>query len=129
MAITNQERIGKAMELLRQAPAPLVEREFASLNKGKGTAELLRYMGEDRTATKRPLAEWDLAAPLKLMWEVWKDVFRNTLGRAERHSCRSCATRVTSGLTRNRSRATTHTGRSIPWHGFLQLYPLPKRTK
>jgi predicted AAA+ superfamily ATPase len=84
MAITNQERIGKAMELLRQGLAPFVAREFESLQKGKGTAELMRYMGEDRTAAKKPLAEWDVAALLKLMWEAWNEVFRNTLGRAER---------------------------------------------
>ena len=28
MAITNQERVGKAMELLRQGLAPFAEREF-----------------------------------------------------------------------------------------------------
>ena len=30
MAITNQERVGKAMELLRAGLAPFVEREFKS---------------------------------------------------------------------------------------------------
>ena len=30
MAITNQERVGKAMELLRVGLAPFVEREFTS---------------------------------------------------------------------------------------------------
>src|SRR5688572_1726554 len=84
MAITNQERVGKAMELLRQGLAPFVEREFKSLNNGKGAVEVLRYMGEDRTAARKALAEWDVAALLKLMWEAWNDVFRNTLGRAER---------------------------------------------
>lgn len=84
MAITNQERIGKAMELLRQGLAPFVEREFNSVHKSKGVSEALRYMGEDRMAAKKPLAEWDVAALLKLMWEAWNAVFRNTLGRAER---------------------------------------------
>src|SRR5207302_4899443 len=33
---------------------------------------------------KKPLAEWDATALLKLMWEAWNDVFRRTLGHAER---------------------------------------------
>jgi len=84
MAITNQERVGKAMELLRQGLAPFVEREFKNLYKAQAGAEALRYMGEDRLLAKKPLAEWDVAALLKLMWEAWNDVFGRTLGRAER---------------------------------------------
>ncbi|MEO7733433.1 MAG: Swt1 family HEPN domain-containing protein, partial [Kofleriaceae bacterium] len=84
MAITNQERVGKAMELLRQGLAPFAEREFKNLHKAQAGVEALRYMGEDRVAGKKPLAEWDVAALLKLMWESWNDVFGKTLGRAER---------------------------------------------
>jgi len=84
MAITNQERVGKAMELLRPGLAPFAEREFKNLHKEKAGTEALRYMGEDRVVGKKPLAEWDVAALLKLMWEAWNDVFGRTLGRAER---------------------------------------------
>jgi len=84
MALTNQERVGKAMELLRQGLAPFAEREFKNLHKAQGPAEALRYMGEDRLLAKKPLAEWDVAALLKLMWESWNEVFGKTLGRAER---------------------------------------------
>jgi hypothetical protein len=35
MAITNQERVGKAMELLRAGLAPYVEREFKSADRGR----------------------------------------------------------------------------------------------
>jgi len=84
MALTNQERVGKAMESLRQGLAPFAEREFKNLHNAQAGAEALRYMGEDRVAGKKPLAEWDVAALLKLMWESWNDVFGRTLGRAER---------------------------------------------
>jgi predicted AAA+ superfamily ATPase len=84
MAITNQERVGKAMELLRQGLAPYAEREFKNLYKAQAGAEALRYVGDDRMAGKKPLAEWDVAALLKLMWEAWTSVFGTTLGRAER---------------------------------------------
>ena len=84
MAITNQERVGKAMELLKQGLAPYAEREFANLYGNKADAEALRLAGEDRGAARKPLAAWDVAALLKLLWEGWNDVFGRTLGRAER---------------------------------------------
>ncbi|MGH9319601.1 MAG: Swt1 family HEPN domain-containing protein [Vicinamibacteria bacterium] len=83
MAITNQERVGKAMELLRAGLAPFVERELESLHQSQADAAR-RYFGDDRTVGKKPIAEWDVAALLKLMWEAWNDVFGRTLGRAER---------------------------------------------
>lgn len=84
MAITNQERVGKAMDLLRQGLAPYVEREFSSVHKAKAAAEALRYMGDDRIAGKKRIQDWDVAALLKLMWEAWNEIFGKTLGRAER---------------------------------------------
>jgi predicted AAA+ superfamily ATPase len=84
MAITNQERVGKAMDLLRAGLAPFVDREFKSLHKAQALSEALRYMGDDRQLAKKPIADWDVAALLKLMWEAWNEVFGKTLGRAER---------------------------------------------
>src|SRR5262249_31002573 len=84
MAITNQERVGKAMDLLRAGLAPYVEREFTSQN-GTKAAEVARgYLDDDRGVGKKPLGDWDVAALLKLMWESWNAVFGRTLGRAER---------------------------------------------
>jgi predicted AAA+ superfamily ATPase len=97
MAITNQERVGKAMELLRAGLAPFVEREFKSQHQEKAIEEARRSLGDlpapsseaarqagDRTVAKKPLADWDVAALLKLMWEAWNETFGRTLGRAER---------------------------------------------
>ena len=84
MAITNQERIGKAMELLRAGLAPFVEREFKSQHQEQAAEAARRYFGDDRTVGKKPVTEWDVAALLKLMWEAWNEVFARTLGRAER---------------------------------------------
>ena len=84
MATTNQERIGKAMELLRQGLGPFAEREFKSTYKAQASVEALRYLGDDRIANRKALGEWDVAALFKLMWEAWNDVFGKTLGRAER---------------------------------------------
>ena len=84
MAITNQERVGKAMELLRIGLAPFVEREFKSLHQAQAIDVARRYFGDDRAIGKKPVADWDVAALLKLMWEAWNEVFGKTLGRAER---------------------------------------------
>jgi len=84
MAITNQERVGKAMELLRAGLAPFVEREFKSQHQAQAAEAARRYFGDDRTVGKKPIAEWDVAVLLKLMWEAWNEVFGKTLGRAER---------------------------------------------
>jgi hypothetical protein len=72
------------MELLRAGLAPFVEREFTSLHQAQAAEVARRYFGDDRTVGKKPLAEWDVAALLKLMWEAWNAVFGKTLGRAER---------------------------------------------
>jgi len=84
MAVTNHERVGKAMDLLKQGLAPFVEREFKNSYKDKAPTEVARFVGEDRLLSNKPVTEWDAAALLKLMWEAWNDVFRSTLGPGER---------------------------------------------
>ena len=85
MAVTNQERVGKAMELLRAGLAPFVEREVQSAIKaGMVRMDGLRRFAEDPMLSNKPIAQWDTAGLLKLMWEAWNDVFKRTLGFAER---------------------------------------------
>jgi len=84
MAITNHERVGKALELLKAGLGPFVEREFKSVYKGQSLAEAQKFMTSERLDATRPFAAWDAAVLLRLMWEAWNDVFRRTLGQAER---------------------------------------------
>jgi len=85
MAVTNQERVGKAMDLLRAGLAPFVEREVQSAVKaGTVRMDAVRRYSEDPMLGAKPIAQWDVAGLLKLMWETWNDVFGRTLGRAER---------------------------------------------
>ena len=85
MAITNQDRVGKALELLKAGLAPFVDREVMAAVKTNSVqmATVQRY-AEDPILSKKPISQWDAAGLLKLMWEVWNDVFGRTLGRAER---------------------------------------------
>jgi predicted AAA+ superfamily ATPase len=82
MAISNHERVGKAMDLLKQGLAPFIERELENVYKDQARAQAARLMGEDRLLEGKPLDTWDAAALLKLMWEAWNDVFEKTLGPA-----------------------------------------------
>lgn len=85
MAITNIERVGKALELLRQGLAPFVEREAQSAVKaGSMRMDAIRRFAEDPRFAAKPIADWDAAGLLKLMWETWNDVFKKTLGFSER---------------------------------------------
>ena len=85
MAISNHERVGKALELLKAGLGPFVEREVQAAIRAQrvNASTLLRFV-EDARIGKRPVTEWDVAALLKLMWETWNDVFRSILGPAER---------------------------------------------
>jgi len=84
MAISNHERVGKALEQLKAGIAPFVDREFAALHKEKALEEAYRYVSDPRLKTDQPFAEWDAAALLKLMWDAWNAIFRQVLGQAER---------------------------------------------
>jgi predicted AAA+ superfamily ATPase len=84
MAITNNERVGKALDLLKDGLGPFVEREFVNLYKGEALDRAKGFMYGDRLNTDKPLDDWDAAALLALMWSSWNDVFRRTLGQAER---------------------------------------------
>lgn len=85
MAITNQQRVGAALELLRSGLAPYVEREFKAA-KAKGSGEqTFQMVATDPLVKGKSVAQWDVALLLKLMWEAWNEVFRETLGQAERN--------------------------------------------
>ena len=67
MAISNRERVDKALELLRQGLAPYVERELQS-EKGKAVPpETFLRLSNDPNLADKPVGEWDIAALLKLM--------------------------------------------------------------
>ncbi len=84
MAITNHERVGKALDLLRQGVQPFIERELqAQYGKYWITTVTSGWRG-DLTWTDDETPHLDIAALLRLMWEQWNEVFRTTLGHTER---------------------------------------------
>lgn len=86
MAITNHERVGKALTLLRAGLAPFVEREIhASIQQGLVNMEAIRRFADDPILRDKPIVDWDAAGLLKIMWETWNDTFRRTLSFPERN--------------------------------------------
>ena len=85
MAISNHDRVGKSLNLLKAGLAPFVEREVkGAIESRRLDAHNLRGYAEDPLLADKPMAQWDAAGLLKLMWETWNEVFRRTLGPAER---------------------------------------------
>lgn len=85
MAITNHERVGKALELLKAGLGPFVGREIkAAIESNSISMDKVRGFAEDPILGKKPIEEWDASGLLKLMWDTWNEVFRRTLGFSER---------------------------------------------
>ncbi len=86
MAITNHERVGKALEQLKAGLGPFVEREIKSAIAANSLSMAkVRAFVEDSILANKSVGEWDSAALLKLMWETWHEVFKKTLGFAARN--------------------------------------------
>jgi len=114
MAITNHERVGKAMELLKDGLGSFVERELKNAYKDKAASQALRYVGDDKLLAKKALTDWDAAALLRLMWEAWNDVFATPWGKPNGHWSANCVMCATSGRISSRFRATMLIGRWTP---------------
>ncbi|MBP7951461.1 MAG: DUF499 domain-containing protein [Verrucomicrobiales bacterium] len=84
MALTNHERVGKALELLRDGLRPFVERELKTCWGEKWTQEVKGVLSDTRLAGLGTEPTHDAAGLLVIMDRVWKDVFAMTLGKAER---------------------------------------------
>ncbi len=84
MAITNHERVGNALDLLRAGLGPFVDREIKAAVKEGMAVPALQALAGDTLIKDKPITEWDAALLLKAMWESWNEVFRRILGPAER---------------------------------------------
>src|SRR2546425_784468 len=86
MATTNHERVGKALELLKDGLRPFVEREMKAQHKQLWFEQAKAAVSDSQAnlfgTENNP--RWDAAATLAVMWNQWNLVFRKTLGQAER---------------------------------------------
>lgn len=86
MAISNHERVGRALALLKEGLYPYIEREMKSVYKDRWLVAATPMIDEDRTLkrTACELLREDIAAQLKLIDRQWNEVFKKTLGKTER---------------------------------------------
>ena len=97
MAISNRDRVGRVMDLLRDGLGPVVLREYKMAYSAKGyiskiddtlrsaAYELPHDVVLDASNVEAALlGQIDTHGWLKLMWNQWREVFERTLGHAER---------------------------------------------
>jgi uncharacterized protein len=84
MAVTNRDRVGRAMDIFAIGLAPFFERQMdarASTSWRRWVdGELVRRFERNADGS----IHWDSQALLKVMIDNWRDVFSKTLGHAER---------------------------------------------
>ena len=76
MAITNHERVGKTLELLRSGLGPFVERELKAKFGDDWGFEVKDVLTDTRLGGKGTDSIKDVAAMLVIMDRKWGDVFR-----------------------------------------------------
>ncbi len=84
MALTNQDRVTRTMSLLKDGLSPFVERELEAKHGKYWISSVTTHWHHDLNWQDDDTPHLDISPLLRIMWEQWNDVFRNTLGHAER---------------------------------------------
>ena len=85
MAITNYERVTKALDLLKDGMRPFIERELEAHHGKYWAAKVAEGWKHDLTWPEgQEQPHLDVAAILRIMWEQWNLVFGKILGYTER---------------------------------------------
>ena len=85
VAKTNYERVGKGLELLKEGLAPFVEREMKARYGAYWLQEAEKKLKQEKSwQGKSGQILLDVQALFILINQEWNDVFRKTLGHAER---------------------------------------------
>jgi hypothetical protein len=83
MAISNSERIGKALETFNQAMRPYVRREMEAVHKTQWL-QMARQGIRDERAAAADFDQWDTPVLVGVVLDHWNNVFKYNLGQAER---------------------------------------------
>lgn len=86
MAITHKERIGRALDILREGLYPFVEREMRSVYQDNWLVAATPSVPQDPTLRRNAaqILQEDVYALLVLICDKWHSVFKKNLGHAER---------------------------------------------
>ena len=89
MATTNRERVGTALDLLREGLGLFVKQEVQRASR-ELPLDRLKWMVDDPILRDKSIEKWDVSPILKLMNDAWFQLFHDTLG----HSGRSLASEL-----------------------------------
>jgi predicted AAA+ superfamily ATPase len=84
VATTNAERVGKALDLLKEGLRPFIERELRARYGDNWASTVSTIISDTRLGGTGNEPLNDVAVLLVIMDRTWGDVFRSTLGKAER---------------------------------------------
>ncbi len=82
MALSNRQRVEKALDFMRDGLTPFVKREMESCYGDKWLQEAAKSVSRESDWTDD--LHLDVHALLLIMWEHWNEAFRQVLGHAER---------------------------------------------
>jgi len=86
MAITNSERVGKALDLLKEGLRPYIERELKATYKERWVDTARPSFPDWQQPGKDGKGlNWDTQALLQVMCELWQDCFKKILGPSDRN--------------------------------------------
>ncbi|MGV2827927.1 Swt1 family HEPN domain-containing protein [Myxosarcina sp. GI1(2024)] len=86
MAITNKERVGRALDTLKEGLYPFIEREMRSVYRDKWVLAATSSIPDNYSTKKKvdEILQEDISALFILMCDKWQDVFKKTLGHSDR---------------------------------------------
>lgn len=86
MAITNHERVGRALNLLRDGLYPFMEREMRTVHGDRWLVAASAALPDHYVRNKTPqqVLKEDVSSLLIVLWDQWNNVFKRVLGQSER---------------------------------------------
>ena len=86
MAISNHERVSRALNLLRDGLYPFIEREMKAVHGDRWLIPASASLPDHylRNKTIQDVLKDDVSALLIIMWDQWNTIFRKVLGQSER---------------------------------------------
>ncbi|MDQ6661242.1 MAG: Swt1 family HEPN domain-containing protein, partial [Chloroflexota bacterium] len=85
MSQSNHERVGRALQILNQGLKSFIEREMQAKYGSRWQYEAAKSLREQHFGGGTDDIHLDTQALLLIMWDQWHEVFRQTLGHAERN--------------------------------------------
>ena len=83
MAQSNRERVGRALDLLKEGLAPYIERRMKATFSTRWREQIISNLQDYQLAALKNNT-WDIQILFSIMWDYWQAVFKSELGHTER---------------------------------------------